>query len=108
MLRLQPRVAYYVVVVCEQHLNSLCNICVDVNLFRRYSRYVFMFIVIIMVSLFLAPVCCFECVYDVLKKVANVVHQTWVVKVIVVFHFGCFASSFSSLTAPASMGRLIM
>ena len=67
-----------------------------------------MFIIITMVSSFLAPVCCFECVYDVLKKMANVVHQTWVVKVIVVFHFGCFASSFSSLTAPASMGRLIM
>ena len=67
MLWLQPRVAYYVVVVCERHLNSFCNICVDVNLFRRDSRYVFMFIIITMVSSFVAPVCCFECVYDVLK-----------------------------------------
>ena len=33
MLWLQPRVGYYVVVVCERHLNSFCNICVDVNLF---------------------------------------------------------------------------
>ena len=89
-------------------MNSLYNIYVDVNLFRRYSRYVFMFIIITMVSSFVASVCCFECVYDVLKKMANVVHQTWVVKVIVVFHFGYFASSFSSLTTPANMGRLIM
>ena len=33
MLWLQPRVGYYVVVVCERHLSSFCNICVDVNLF---------------------------------------------------------------------------
>ena len=50
------------------------------------------------------PVCCFDCVYDVLKQMANVVQHTRVAKVIVGFHFVGFASSFSLLSAPASMG----
>jgi len=63
------------------------------------------FIIITMVSSHTAPVfAVFDCVYDVLKQMANVVQHTWVVKVIVGFHFVCFASSFSSLSAPASMG----
>ena len=102
MLWLQPRVAYHLVVVCERHLNNFCNICVDVNLLRRDSRYVFMFIIITMVSSFVAPVCCFKCVYDVLKhgkcSSSDMVSES---------HrhcsFGSFASSFSWLTSPASM-----
>ena len=62
------------------------------------------FIIITRVSSLTAPVCCFDCVYDVLKQMANVVQHTRVAKVIVGFHFVGFASSFSSLSAPASMG----
>ena len=46
----------------------------------------------------------FDCVYDVLKQMANVVQHTLIAKVIVGFHFVGFDSSFSSLSAPASMG----
>ena len=37
----QPRVAYYVVMVCEWHLNRSCNICVDVNIFLGMTADIF-------------------------------------------------------------------
>ena len=64
-------------------IEHICNICVDVNLLRFDSSYVY-FSVLFMCSWLVVPVGCLN-VSMMPENMANIVDQTRLVKVIVLF-----------------------